>query len=101
MASAPAPGEPVPLATRAYWDDWYPSKLADENACDTLTLEFEWLAGVGGVEAVEHEDEKHGGAWSVIDSTPRSCRILELGCGFSSRRAHVRRRIRTRRRVRF
>ena len=46
--SSVAPGEPVPLATRAYWDDWYASKLAEEDAGDMTALEFEWLAGVGG-----------------------------------------------------
>jgi hypothetical protein len=35
MASAPAPGEPVPLATRAYWDDWYASKLLSQKVAGT------------------------------------------------------------------
>ena len=51
--SSVAPGEPVPLATRAYWDDWYASKLAEEDAGDTPALEFEWLAGVGVAGSVQ------------------------------------------------
>lgn len=82
--SSVAPGEPVPLATRAYWDDWYASKLAEEDAGDTPALEFEWLAGVGGEDEHGDEDASDGDAlWSVIDATPRSSRVLELGCGVS------------------
>lgn len=82
--SSVAPGEPVPLATRAYWDDWYASKLAEEDAGDTPALEFEWLAGVGGEDEHGDADASDGGAlWSVIDATPRSSRVLELGCGVS------------------
>ena len=82
--SSVAPGEPVPLATRAYWDDWYASKLAEEDAGDMTALEFEWLAGVGGEDEHEDEDADDGGTlWSVIDATPRSSRVLELGCGVS------------------
>ena len=81
--SSVAPGEPVPLATRAYWDDWYASKIAEEGAGDMSALEFEWLAGVGGED--EHGDDADDGGplWSVIDATPRSSRVLELGCGVS------------------
>ena len=82
--SSVAPGEPVPLATRAYWDDWYASKLAEEDAGDMTALEFEWLAGVGGEDEHEDEDADDGGTlWSVMNATPRSSRVLELGCGVS------------------
>ena len=80
-AMAPTPGEPVPLATRAYWDDWYASKLADEADVPGEALEFEWLDGVGGDG--DENDEKVGAMWSVIASMPRSSKVLELGCGVS------------------